>query len=154
MQWLMPNIGVAFSSTIVFGPKALNSRAQANGLGICDAPEIAYGLKGRDTRNHDESGRNLLDDNCLHDNLAPCTKAQSWPFRPQATFGSVPIPRPLAWAVESWPFRPKPKPLDGIELSCVSGFRTHQSSQLNSNTLNAITPESSMSQCNIRPEPF
>jgi len=60
---------VAFSSTIVFGPKALNSRAQANGLGICEAPEIACGLKGRDTRNQNESGRNLLDDNCLHDKL-------------------------------------------------------------------------------------
>ena len=74
MRWLMPDIGVVFSSTIVFGPKALNSRAQANGLGICVAPEIACGLKGRDTRNQDESGRNLLDDNCLHDNLVAMHK--------------------------------------------------------------------------------
>jgi hypothetical protein len=77
---------------------------------------------------------------------SPCTKAQSWPFRPQATFWAVPIPRPLAWAVESWPFRPKPKPLDEKELSCESGIRTHQSSHINTNTLNAITPESGMSQ--------
>ena len=72
--WLMPDIGVVFSSTFVFGPKALNSRAQANGLGICVAPEIACGLKGRDTRNQDKSGRNLLDDNCLHDNLVAMHK--------------------------------------------------------------------------------
>jgi hypothetical protein len=50
------------------------SNNEDNGLGICEAPEIAYGLKGRDTRKQDESGRNLLNDNCLHDNLGAMHK--------------------------------------------------------------------------------
>ena len=101
---------MVFSSTIVFGPKARDSTAQANGLGICEAPEIACGLKGRDTRNQDESGRNLLDDNCLHDNLVAMHKGAIVAL--QATgdfFGAVPVPRPLAWAIESRPFRSKPQ---------------------------------------------
>jgi hypothetical protein len=32
--WLIPGSGVVFSSTIVLGPKARDSKAQANGLGL------------------------------------------------------------------------------------------------------------------------
>jgi len=49
----------------VFGPKARDSTAQANGLGLRETPEIVCGLKGRNIRNQDGSGHNLLDDNCF-----------------------------------------------------------------------------------------
>ena len=42
---LIPDSGVVFSSTIVLGPKARDSKAQANGLGLClwgrTSPQVA-----------------------------------------------------------------------------------------------------------------
>jgi hypothetical protein len=39
-RWLMPDIGVVFSSTLVFGPKDRDSKAQANGLRLCEAQKL------------------------------------------------------------------------------------------------------------------
>jgi hypothetical protein len=36
----MPNFRVVFSCTIVFGPKARDSKAQANGLGHRETPKL------------------------------------------------------------------------------------------------------------------
>jgi hypothetical protein len=36
----MPDSGVAFSSTIVFGPKARASKVQANGLELWEAQDL------------------------------------------------------------------------------------------------------------------
>jgi hypothetical protein len=46
--WLMPDIGVVFSSTLVFGPKARDSTAQANGLGLCIFMGLFYTLRGHE----------------------------------------------------------------------------------------------------------
>jgi len=38
--WHIPDFREVFSSTIVFGPKARDSKAQANGLGHRETPKL------------------------------------------------------------------------------------------------------------------